>query len=233
MNEHARRSRSALFTLALMIGLSALAGCKSGGGGGGDGAATSVGSTSGASGGNGAPTISGTAKTSTAVNTAYSFKPTAQDAEGDTVTFQIQNKPAWATFNTVTGELAGTPTSAGTFANIKISASDGKASSSLPTFTIAVTAAGAPSGDGTGVTLSWTAPTQNVDGSQLTNLAGYIIAYGTSNDALSQSVRLDNPSVDRYVFDTLSKGTYFFAIKAVNSEGTESALSEVVTKSIS
>jgi hypothetical protein len=233
MNEHARRSWSALFTLALMIGSSGLAGCKSGGGGGGDGASTAVGSTSGTSGGNSAPTISGTAATSIATNGTYSFKPSAQDADGDTITFQIQNKPAWATFNTVTGELAGKPASAGTFSNIKISASDGKASSALPTFAIAVGASGSTGSGGPGITLSWTAPTENTDGSALTNLAGYVIAYGTSSTSLSQSVRLDNPSIDRYVFDQLSNGTYFFAIKAVNAEGTESALSSVVSKNIS
>ena len=71
---------------------------------------------------------------------AYTFRPTASDADGDTLTFAIANRPAWATFNTATGQLSGTPTSAsaGTYSNIVISVSDGKASAALAAFAITV-----------------------------------------------------------------------------------------------
>jgi hypothetical protein len=266
MNEHARGSRSALFTLALMIGMSALAGCKGGGGGSeGDGAVTpessvpnasdsnsstdSPGSSSGTNDSsstpgtddsgsnpganvpapNSAPTITGTAATSVAINATYSFIPNARDVDGDIVTFQITNKPAWATFNTVTGELRGQPKQAGTFADIQITASDGKTSTSLPGFTIAVLAPAPTVGS---VTLSWTAPTENVDGSPLTNLAGFVIAYGKTSTTLSQTVRVDNPSVDSHLFDALPSGTYYFGIRALNSDGAESEMSRVVSKTI-
>ncbi|MCP3894519.1 MAG: hypothetical protein GY706_07795 [Bacteroides sp.] len=39
---------------------------------------------------------------------AYSFTPTVTDGCG-TLTFSIQNPPAWASFNTSTGALTGTP----------------------------------------------------------------------------------------------------------------------------
>ena len=98
---------------------------------------------------------------------------TRADPDGDTLTYSIQNRPSWATFNTSTGRLSGTPTAAhaGSYANIIISVSDGAASASLPAFTITVAQPSTGS-----ATLSWTAPTQNTDGSSLTNLAGFRIA---------------------------------------------------------
>jgi hypothetical protein len=92
---------------------------------------------------NTAPTISGSPMTSVQAGTAYSFQPTASDANNDKLTWSIQNKPAWATFSTTTGKLSGTPTAAqaGSFANIRITVSDGKESASLPAFSINVTAA--------------------------------------------------------------------------------------------
>src|SRR5438046_1341123 len=87
---------------------------------------------------NHAPVISGTPMTSVAVGQPYAFVPTASDADGDTLTFTIANRPTWATFSATTGQLQGTPTAAGTFSNIVIGVSDGKASASLPAFAIVV-----------------------------------------------------------------------------------------------
>lgn len=92
---------------------------------------------------NRAPTISGTPPTSVSVNGTYSFTPQAQDADGDTLGYSIQNRPSWASFNTSTGRLSGTPNRGhvGTYSNIRISVSDGKATASLPAFSITVKAA--------------------------------------------------------------------------------------------
>ena len=102
--------------------------------------ATASGSTSTS---NKAPTISGTPATSARVGTAYSFTPTASDANGDRLTFSIYNKPTWATFSTSTGRLSGTPSSSHirTYSYIRIRVSDGKVTTSLPTFSITVSAA--------------------------------------------------------------------------------------------
>ena len=89
---------------------------------------------------NRAPVISGTPATTVVAGSAYAFQPTASDADGNTLTFSIASRPSWATFDTATGRLAGTPATAGTFGNIVISVSDGVASASLPTFAITVTA---------------------------------------------------------------------------------------------
>jgi len=116
---------------------------------------------------NTAPVISGTPPVSVTVGQSYSFKPTASDANGDTLTFSIQNKPAWATFSSASGQLSGTPQAAdvGSYANIVISVSDGKDSAQLAAFSITVEQVAIGS-----ATLSWTAPTQNVDGTPLTDL---------------------------------------------------------------
>jgi hypothetical protein len=89
------------------------------------------------------PTISGTPATQVQAGQSYAFTPAARDASGAALTFSIQNKPAWASFSTGTGELLGTPATAaaGTYAGIIISVSDGDASAALPAFAIKVTAA--------------------------------------------------------------------------------------------
>lgn len=91
---------------------------------------------------NRAPVISGSPATSVTAGTAYSFRPTASDPDGQRLTFSISNRPAWATFSTSTGQLSGTPTSShvGTTSNIVITASDGTLTTSLPAFSITVSA---------------------------------------------------------------------------------------------
>ena len=92
---------------------------------------------------NRAPTITGTPPLLVTAGTLYAFTPTATAADGGTLTFTITNQPSWASFNSSTGRLAGTPTVAdvGTESGIVISVSDGEASAQLPTFSIAVSAA--------------------------------------------------------------------------------------------
>ncbi|HKU16635.1 MAG TPA: putative Ig domain-containing protein [Steroidobacteraceae bacterium] len=178
---------------------------------------------------NRAPTITGTAPSAVNASSAYSFVPAASDADGDTLAFSIQNKPAWATFNTGTGRLSGTPTPSdvGTYSNIAISVSDGKVSTSLSPFAIAVTTV-----SNGRATLTWTAPTENTDGSTLANLAGYKIRYGTNAASLTQSITISNVSVTTYVVEDLAPATWYFAITAVNSAGIESDQSNVANKRI-
>jgi len=104
---------------------------------------------------------------------------------------------------------------------------DGKTESALAAF--AITVADVASGS---VTLSWIAPTTNTDGSSLNNLAGYTIQYGTSADALTQTVTLSNAGISTYVVDNLSPATWYFAVKAYTSDGTQSDFSAVASKTI-
>jgi hypothetical protein len=183
--------------------------------------------TVGASTANRAPTISGTPARSVNVGSAYSFRPTASDADGNTLTYSIANRPSWASFNTSTGLLSGTPgaTAVGSYGNIVISVSDGRATASLAAFSISVVDV-----SNGGATLSWTPPTQNTDGTSLTNLAGYRIAYGTSSTALTSTVQVANPGLSSYTLSNLAPGTYYFAVRAYTSSGTESGNSNVQTK---
>jgi hypothetical protein len=79
------------------------------------------------------------------------------------------------------------------------------------------------------ITLGWVPPTQNNDGSPITNLAGYKIRYGTSSSEYSRTIALQNAGLTRYVVDNLPSGTYYFAITAYNSLGVESSLSGEVS----
>jgi hypothetical protein len=175
------------------------------------------------------PTISGSPVTTATPGMAYSFRPTASDPNGDTLTFSVANKPGWASFSRSTGRLSGTPSAAhlGAYPNIRISVSDGKASASLPTFGITVSDAASGS-----ATLSWTPPTRNTNGSALTNLAGYRILYGTSAGSLNRSVQIANPGLARYVVEDLAPATWYFAVRAYNTAGAESAQSNVASKTI-
>ena len=82
-------------------------------------------------------------------------------------------------------------------------------------------------------TLSWAAPDQNTDGSALTNLAGYHIYYGTNASVLNQVINIPSVGLTAYVVDNLPTGTYYFSIRAYTSSGTESALSNIVSDTIS
>ena len=75
------------------------------------------------------------------------------------------------------------------------------------------------------VTLNWVAPTENSNGTPITGLAGYKIHYGTASQDYTQVVSVSNPSLSRYVLDSLPSGTYYFAITAYNAQGLESPLS--------
>ena len=81
-------------------------------------------------------------------------------------------------------------------------------------------------------TLSWYAPTSNTNGSALTDLSGYRIYYGPSESDLNESVQITSVGIQTYVIENLQPGTWYFAIQTLTSQGTESALSGIVAKTI-
>jgi hypothetical protein len=77
--------------------------------------------------------------------------------------------------------------------------------------------------------LSWTPPTTNADGTPITELTGYVVSYGLSPTALTNSASVAVPSLSLPV---LAPGTWYFAVAAVNSFGVKSANSNIVSKTI-
>jgi hypothetical protein len=81
-------------------------------------------------------------------------------------------------------------------------------------------------------TLSWDAPTENTNGTPLRDLAGYTIFYGNSSAALTTSIEVADPTATKYVVSNLNPGTYYFAVAADASDGTQSKKSLVGSKTI-
>ena len=81
-------------------------------------------------------------------------------------------------------------------------------------------------------TLDWMPPTENTDGTVLTNLAGYTVYYGTSASSLTQSVKVTNPGLPAYTLSDLPSGTWYFAVTSNSSTGIESSRSGVVSTTI-
>jgi hypothetical protein len=210
---------------ALLIAASLLTGCGGG--------TVSPTATSGAAAAAVAPTppppvtpveLTGTPATSVTAGQSYLFQPTVSQG-GGVVTFSIQGLPSWATFDADTGVLTGKPAIAneGTTAGITITGTNGSSNSSIGPFKIVVNA---PATGGT-ATLIWAAPTENTDGTPLTDLAGYHIHYGTSPGALTTTITVTGATVTSYVVSGLAPGAYYFAIDAYNSTSVDSAQSNV------
>jgi hypothetical protein len=81
-------------------------------------------------------------------------------------------------------------------------------------------------------TLSWIPPTQNLDGSPITDLSGYHIYYGTNADALTGTITVNGGSSSTYTVSGLSAGTYYFSVVAYNAEGVDSPESNLESKTI-
>lgn len=83
------------------------------------------------------------------------------------------------------------------------------------------------------VELSWDAPSENSDGSPLTDLARSRVYIGQSSPISQDSgswVTVEDGTT--HTFTDLSPGVYYFAVSAVNVQGAESALSNEVEKTI-
>lgn len=211
MTAHKGQRSENLPSSVALVSILALAGCNSDGG-----------DASGVT-GNSPPVISGSPRPSVVVGNEYSFTPTASDPDGDAISFSIEGRPGWASFDSATGELFGTPQAGdeGPYDGISIAASDGNTSDSLA-FSVTVTQTGDRS-----VTLSWQAPTMNTDGSALTNLAGYSIYYGVTPGDYTEEIHIDSPGVTTRVVENLSPDTWYFVATAFNTEGIESNYSGV------
>lgn len=86
---------------------------------------------------------------------------------------------------------------------------------------------------GTGsATVNWTAPTTNTNGTPLTNLARFKVLYGTSSNSFTRYVAVDDPTRRSAVVSSLTPGTWYFSVRAVNSSGAESINSNVASRAV-
>ncbi len=178
------------------------------------------------------PSISGNPTPSATAGQSYSFTPSASDPEGDPLTFSVSNLPDWASFNSLTGTISGTPTiaSIGLYVDILISVSDAAATASLDPISIMVNAA-----TSTGAAeISWVIPTTRSDQTllSLSDIDGYRIYMGETEDNLSLLVDLNDGAATRYSITELASGTYYFAVTAYDLDGHESVFSNIASKSI-
>jgi hypothetical protein len=89
----------------------------------------------------------------------------------------------------------------------------------------------ASNGNGTAL-ISWMPPTQNTDGSALTDLAGYKIYYGTSSSNYTKIETISNPGLSSFLVDNLGVADWFFVMTVYNSSGIESSYSAEVSTTI-
>lgn len=80
--------------------------------------------------------------------------------------------------------------------------------------------------------INWTPATKNTDGSNYTDPAGYKILYGVSATALTTVVRITDNAVLTWTSPDLTPGTWFFAMRSVNSVGLESDNGAVLSRAI-
>jgi|GEM_PF-933138 len=162
------------------------------------------------------PTISGTPANSAPVGKPYSFIPTANFA----ARFSITNQPSWATFDSTTGALSGTPSNSGRFDDIVITAINGERSALLkfsittldqtpPALTVSTLSGGSSTNN----------PTLNVSGTATdpeSNVTVAVIVNGTR-----QTVPLGvDGSFSTAV--TLVSGVNSITVEAVSGGGTTS-----------
>jgi hypothetical protein len=66
----------------------------------------------------------------------------------------------------------------------------------------------------------------------VTTLTGYHIFYGTSPGALTTSIPVAGATTSSYEITGLASGTWYFAVAADAADGTESAQSNLGSKTI-
>lgn len=82
------------------------------------------------------------------------------------------------------------------------------------------------------ILVRWQPPTENEDGTPLTNLAGFRIYYGTAAGSLSQTRAINEPGATSHLLKPLAPGTWFLAMTALNAEGTESKRTATISATL-
>jgi len=180
---------------------------------------------------NAPPTIVIAAVEDAQVGATFDYQPVAQDPESDTLRFTAVNLPTWASLDSTSGRISGTPGSndAGLYESISITVADATHKVVTAPFSITVN----PALEGTGVaSLQWETPPSKVSGEPLDDLAGYRILYGRSSSDLDHSVLITDPANTSFQVSSLTPGVWYFAVVAFSSNGLEGPPTTLATKSI-
>lgn len=81
-------------------------------------------------------------------------------------------------------------------------------------------------------TLTWVAPTVNVNGTPYTDPKGFKVYFGPTSTTMTQTKTITSPSTVSTVITPLAIGSWSFAVTAINSRDVESAQSNVASKTI-
>ena len=84
----------------------------------------------------------------------------------------------------------------------------------------------------TSAKLSWLAPSQNTDGTPLTDISGYHVYVGNDPNSLATVLDVADGSATSYTVSKLTPGTWYFAISAYTTDGVDGELSNVGSKTI-
>jgi len=147
---------------------------------------------------NNAPDIDGVPASSVNEDNFYNFTPVTTDPDDDILIFSVSNLPQWATFDTESGTISGTPTASdiGYYGDIIISVYDGEATALLSGFSIQVL---------TALNIVELNPLLN-------EISGYSIFMGTTPDTLSLQNSLDIDSGIINSIDVLATDTNYMSI---------------------
>jgi hypothetical protein len=105
-------------------------------------------------------------------------------------------------------------------------------STTTSTTTATVTSTATDGSSNGAATLSWVPPTENTNGQSISDLAGYYIYYGTDESDLSQIISVAGADTTTFVVNGLVSGTYYFAVRAYNTMGVDSAQSDIASVTI-
>jgi len=218
-------NKKAFFILLSSLIIATLSGC--GGGGGGDTASLNALTNS-----SGAQLVSiAITPTNPSIVQGINQQFTATGTFSDTTTQDLTTTVIWSSSDAAVASISNTAGFNGLASSLATGSTTITATSSSVsgTTTLTVTV-------GEVITLAWDAPTTNTDGSDLnpaTDLSQYKIYYGTASLTYTTIVNVTNPGTATISKTfSLSPGTYYFAVTAVDSSGLESSYSNEIMKTL-
>jgi Putative Ig domain/Fibronectin type III domain len=176
------------------------------------------------------------------VGVPFSFTPTGAVSKRG-LTYTANGLPGWLKINSRTGTLSGTPAApdAGQSSTVTITATRRVmrirfSSKVLGPFVVAVATApgdvtgtpAVPSGGAGSATVRWSIPASSTEAP----VSGYRIYYGNAPSDLRMVADVKRADSGSHIISGLATGTWYFGIRAYSSEGIESELSNLGSKTI-